>query len=68
MLFFIILMQEKFSNNTHRLNHYSNKGGHLARSNHWKSLRRLYPAVEGVPQELAWMIRRSMLRDPKSGR
>lgn len=49
-------------------NHYSDKGGHRARHDHWNGMRRMYSSVNIVPRELAWIIRRSMRRDPQSGK
>ena len=48
--------------------HYSEKGGHGARHDHWNGLRREYNDISSAPKELQWVIRRSMLRDPRSGR
>jgi hypothetical protein len=47
--------------------HYSQKGGHAKRSDHWDMLRSPRK-IRSVPKEMAWYIRRSMLRDPRSGR
>jgi len=62
-------MRKEISNNSgYREGHYSNGDGHRKRSQYWDGLRRLYPAVERVPVEIAWMVRRAMLRDPKNGK
>lgn len=48
--------------------HYSNKGGHKARSDFWKMARRggLNPST--LPLDQQWLIRRNMFRDPRSGK
>lgn len=60
---------ERFFWNNQEVNrHYSIKGGHGERSRHWRGMRSLYSSVGSVPREIAWIIRRSMFRDPQSGR
>ncbi len=58
--------------------HYSEKGGHQARGNFWKDvdqlaramgrMRLFSPDVTGVGRQTAFMIRRTMFRDPQDGR
>jgi hypothetical protein len=49
--------------------HYSDKGSHKARSDYWKGIRRLQVQPQALPNgEAQWLMRKAMLRDPRSGR
>ena len=49
--------------------HYSEKGGHKERSDFWKDVKKVVNlSPEALSIEKAYLIRRSMLRDPRDGR
>ena len=49
--------------------HYSEKGGHKERSDFWKDVKKVVNiSPEALSIETAYLIRRSMLRDPRDGR
>ncbi len=59
--------------------HYSDKGGHKERSDHWKSVDKIAKLIErnftyspymqlSMVREQAHIIRRQMRRDPQDGR
>ena len=53
--------------------HYSEKGGHGARSDHYRLLRevqkpRILNFINKAPGDVSWLARRSMLRVPQDGR
>ncbi|MDP3724405.1 MAG: hypothetical protein Q8R11_02100 [bacterium] len=54
-----------------RDDHYSNRGGHVARSEFWQRLRDLFPQDVYPPKislEEVVRIRRQMFRSPRDGR
>ncbi len=63
-------MQEKFRDRQpDNYRHYSEKGGHKARGDFWKSQRLAEHKHPGqAHRELNIIIRRGMFRDPQSGR
>lgn len=62
------MSKKEIPNNYHKERHYSNTGGHKKRSEHWNGMRRLYSITESIPVEIAWIVKRAMLRDPRSGK
>jgi hypothetical protein len=57
--------------------HYSNKGGHKERSEHWRAVDKIakllgrdfnYSPSDRTPKDVAHIIRRSMNRNPRSGK
>ena len=71
MLFSFNQMTEsgRFFRNTEPIGqHYSEKGGHWARSNHWKFVRKGELNPQGMPIVQQQDNRRMMRRIPRSGR